>query len=75
MPRDDLMQLEGKVLDALGGGKYRIKVESGQEVLAQISGKLKINKIRVLPGDTVTVGVSPYDTTHGIITYRGSKKH
>lgn len=65
--------MKGQVTDALGGGQYSVRLESGQDVRAKLAGKLKINKIRVLPGDAVTVGVSPYDTSHGIITFRGHK--
>ena len=52
------------------GGLYRVECESGQEVLAQLSGRMRRFRIKVVPGDRVTVGVSPYDTERGIITYR-----
>lgn len=70
MPRDDLIETEGQIEDALGGGQYSIRTSSGQIVRAKVSGKLKKNHIRVLPGDLVKVSVSPYDMTHGIITFR-----
>lgn len=71
MPRDDLVELNGKIGKALGGGKYEVLPEGGGTSLtAQLCGKMKQNHIRVLPGDRVTVGVSPYDLTHGIITFR-----
>lgn len=71
MPREDHIELEGVVTDALGGGQYSVKTSSGQSVRAQLSGRMKRNKIRVLPGDAVRVAVSPYDPTHGLINYRG----
>lgn len=73
MSKGDLIEVEGIVTDAMGGGQYKVKTEGG-EIRAQLSGKLKLHHIRVLPGDIVTVGVSPYDLTHGIITYRGRKR-
>lgn len=81
MPRDDLLDLEGVVTDSKGGGKYEITVQSENEetptILGQLSGHLRRHHIRVLPGDTVVVSVSPYDLSHGLITYRGplSKKN
>ena len=70
MSKDDHVQLEGKVTDATGGGNYKIELENGVVILARLSGKMKRFKIRVLIGDRVTVGVSPYDPTHGLITHR-----
>lgn len=70
MPKGDLIELEGSVLDALGGGQYSVQTERAL-VRAQLSGRMKSNHIRVLPGDRVKVSVSPYDLTHGLITYRG----
>jgi translation initiation factor IF-1 len=71
MPKGDLVEMEGVVADALGGGQYQIQLE-GQATLvrAQLSGRLRRNHIRVLPGDRVRVSVSPYDMTHGLISYR-----
>ena len=54
----------------LGGGRYQIVLESGQTVTAQLSGRMRRFRIRVIPGDRVTVGLSPYDPTHGFITFR-----
>lgn len=76
MPRDDLLAMQGVIQDAMGGGKYKVKVTeegSSTEVIAQLSGRLQNNHIRVLPGDIVEVSVSPYDLTHGLITYRGRR--
>lgn len=72
MPKDDLVELEGVVADALGGGQYQSRLLQNQETLvrAQLSGRLRRNHIRVLPGDKVRVAVSPYDMTHGLINYR-----
>jgi translation initiation factor IF-1 len=70
MSREDLVRLEGKVSDAVGGGNYVILLDNGVSVTARLSGKMKKFKIRILVGDRVTVGVSPYDPTHGLITHR-----
>lgn len=70
MSRDDLIRLEGKVADATGGGNYVVLLDNGVSVTARLSGKMKKFKIRILVGDRVTVGVSPYDPTHGLITHR-----
>ena len=70
MSRDDLIRLEGKVSDATGGGNYVVLLDNGVSVTARLSGKMKKFKIRILVGDRVTVGVSPYDPTHGLITHR-----
>jgi translation initiation factor IF-1 len=60
-------QLSGKIL---GGGRYQITLENGQTVTAQLSGRMRRFRIRVIPGDRVQVGLSPYDPTHGFITFR-----
>ena len=70
MARDDLIQATGTVEKLLGGGRYQINLESGQTVTAQLSGRMRRFRIRVIPGDRVTVGLSPYDPTHGLITFR-----
>ncbi len=62
--------MEGEVTEALPNGMFRVKLESGHEVLAHISGKMRINFIRILPGDRVRVEISPYDLTRGRIVYR-----
>jgi len=62
--------MEGEVVEALPNGMFRVKLESGHEVLAHISGKMRINFIRILPGDRVRVELSPYDLTRGRIVYR-----
>lgn len=70
MARDDLVQLEGTVSEVSAGGTFIIKVDSGQTVSARLAGRMRRNHIRVVLGDRVTVGVSPYDPTHGLITRR-----
>lgn len=62
--------MEGEVVEALPNGMFKVKLESGHEVLAHISGKMRINFIRILPGDKVKVELSPYDLTRGRIVYR-----
>jgi len=62
--------MEGEVVEALPNGMFRVKLESGHEILAHISGKMRINFIRILPGDRVRVELSPYDLTRGRIVYR-----
>ena len=71
----EIIELEGKVVEALPNAVFRVKIETGkadtgQEILAHISGKLRINRIRVLPGDRVRVELTPYDLTRGRITRR-----
>ena len=70
LARDDLIQATGSVDKILGGGRYQITLEPGQSVTAQLSGRMRRFRIRVIPGDRVTVGLSPYDPTHGYITFR-----
>lgn len=70
MAKDDLAQLEGKVIDAGAGGLYKILLENKVEISAKLCGKMRRFNIRVVVGDKVTVGVSPYDPSHGLIMYR-----
>jgi translation initiation factor IF-1 len=70
LPKEDLIRADGKVSDITGGGTYVIALDSGQNVTASLSGKMRKFKIRVLVGDRVTVGLSPYDPSHGLITHR-----
>jgi len=70
LARDDLIQLEGVVTRVLGGGTMEIECDNDITVRAVLSGRMKKNRIRVMVGDRVQVSVSPYDTTHGLITYR-----
>lgn len=70
MAKDDLALLEGQVVDAAAGGIYKVKLENGMEISAKLCGKMRRFNIRVVVGDKVTVGVSPYDPTHGLVMYR-----
>lgn len=70
MSKEDLAQLEGKVVDALAGGIYKILLDNNVEIAAKLCGKMRRFNIRVVVGDRVTVGVSPYDPTHGLIMFR-----
>ena len=70
MSRDDLINLEGLVTRVLGGGTMEIQCTNDITVRGVLSGRMKKNRIKVMVGDRVQVSVSPYDTTHGLITYR-----
>lgn len=70
MAKDDVIEMEGKVLDILPGGKFRVQLSNGHTVEAHVSGKIRMNYIRILAGDTVMIELSPYDLTRGRITYR-----
>jgi translation initiation factor IF-1 len=66
----DAITVDGKVVDALPNAQFRVELENGHTVLSHLAGKMRTNYIRVLPGDRVTVELSPYDLTRGRITYR-----
>jgi translation initiation factor IF-1 len=70
LSKDDLIDVQGTVVAVHSGGLYRVQCDAGQEVLAQLSGRMRRFRIKVVPGDRVTVGVSPYDPVRGIITFR-----
>ena len=70
MSREDFIKMEGVVVDTLPAEKYSVKLDGGAGIRARISGKMRMNKIRILPGDRVTVEISPYDVTNGCIVYR-----
>ena len=70
MAKDDVIELEGTVVESLPNTSFRVDIGNGHTILAHISGKLRMNFIRILPGDKVTVQMSPYDLTRGRITYR-----
>ena len=70
LSKDDLIDVQGTVVAVHSGGLYRVQVDAGHEVLAQLSGRMRRFRIKVVPGDRVTVGVSPYDPVRGIITFR-----
>ena len=70
MAKDDMIELEGVVVDSLPNTMFHVDIGNGHTILAHISGKLRMNFIRILPGDRVTVQMSPYDLTRGRITWR-----
>lgn len=70
MGKEDVIEVQGTVMETLPNAMFRVTLESGQKILAHISGKMRMHFIRILPGDKVTVELSPYDLTRGRITYR-----
>jgi translation initiation factor IF-1 len=74
MPKEEPIQVQGRVVQALANTQFRVKLDNGHEIIAHIAGKIRKNFIRILPGDIVTVAISPYDLTKGRITFRGPLK-
>ena len=70
MAKEDVIEVEGKVVDTLPNAMFKVELENGATILAHVSGKMRMHYIRILPGDRVTVELSPYDLTKGRITYR-----
>lgn len=70
MSKQNALQLEGKVIEALANSMFRVELDNGHEILCHISGKMRIHNIRVMPGDRVKVAMSPYDLTKGRIETR-----
>jgi translation initiation factor IF-1 len=70
MAKEEAIEVEGKVIEPLPNAMFRVELENGHRVLAHISGKMRMHFIKILPGDRVTVELSPYDLTRGRITYR-----
>ena len=70
MAKDNIIEMEGKVLEVLPNTQFIVQLENEHQVLAHVSGKIRMNNIRILPGDKVTVELSTYDLTRGRITYR-----
>ncbi len=66
----DFIEMQGEVLELMPAASFRVKLENGHEIRAHLSGKMRMNKIRLLPGDKVKMEISPYDLTKGRITYR-----
>jgi translation initiation factor IF-1 len=66
----DVIEVEGTVVEPLPNAMFKVKLENGHQILAHVSGKIRMNFIKILPGDKVTVELSPYDLTRGRITYR-----
>jgi translation initiation factor IF-1 len=70
LAKEDVIEVEGKVIEPLPNAMFKVELENGHQVLAHVSGKIRMHFIRILPGDKVTVELSPYDLTRGRITYR-----
>lgn len=70
MPKEENIEVEGTIAETLPNAMFRVKLETGQIILAYVSGKMRMHFIKILPGDKVTVELSPYDLTKGRITYR-----
>ena len=70
MSKEDVIEVSGKIIEALPNATFQVELENGHKILAHVSGKLRMNFIRILPGDKVTVEKSPYDLTKGRITWR-----
>jgi translation initiation factor IF-1 len=68
--KEDVIEVEGKVIEPLPNAMFKVELENGHQILAHVSGKIRMHFIRILPGDRVTVELSPYDLTRGRITYR-----
>lgn len=74
MSKEEKIEVDGRVVESLPNAMFRVEIEGGHRILAHISGKMRMHYIRILPGDTVRVEMSPYDLSRGRITYRGVKK-
>ena len=70
MSKEDVIEVEGVLIDALPNAMFKVQLENGHEVLAHVSGKLRMNYIRIVPGDKVKLEMSPYDLSKGRITWR-----
>ena len=70
MSKQDVIEVEGTILESLPNAMFQVKLENGHAILAHISGKIRMNFIKILPGDRVTVELTPYDLSRGRITYR-----
>src|ERR1700688_2758303 len=71
MAKEEAFQVQGRVVQALANTQFRVKLDNGHEIIAHIAGKMRKHFIRILPGDIVTVAISPYDLNKGRITFRG----
>ncbi|NOX24644.1 MAG: translation initiation factor IF-1 [Deltaproteobacteria bacterium] len=74
MAKEEAIQVEGTILEPLPNAMFKVELENGHKVLAHISGKMRMHYIKILPGDKVTVELSPYDLSRGRITFRGKAK-
>ncbi|MFT8872705.1 MAG: translation initiation factor IF-1 [Sporolactobacillus sp.] len=70
MTKEDVIEVEGTVIEPLPNAMFRVELENGHKILAHVSGKIRMHFIRILPGDKVTVELSPYDVSRGRITFR-----
>ncbi|MBI3354628.1 MAG: translation initiation factor IF-1 [Nitrospirota bacterium] len=70
MPKEEAIEVSGKIIETLPNAMFRVELDNGHKILAHISGKMRMHFIKILPGDKVTVELSPYDLTRGRITYR-----
>jgi translation initiation factor IF-1 len=70
LPKEDVIEVEGTVIEALPNAMFQVELENGHKILAHVSGKMRMHFIRILPGDRVLLQLSPYDLTRGRITYR-----
>jgi len=70
LAKEDAIEVEGEIVEMLPNATFRVKLGQGQEIMAYVSGKMRMHYIKILPGDRVTVQLSPYDLTRGRITYR-----
>ncbi|NLP26202.1 MAG: translation initiation factor IF-1 [Clostridiales bacterium] len=70
MSKEDVIEVEGTILEALPNAMFQVELQNGHKILAHVSGKLRMNYIRIVPGDKVTIEMSPYDLTKGRITWR-----
>ena len=70
LSKEDVIEIEGTVVESLPNAQFKVELPNGHQILAHISGKLRMNFIRILPGDKVTIEMSPYDLTKGRITWR-----
>ncbi len=74
MSKSDVIEMEGKVVEALPNAMFQVELQNGHQILAHISGKMRMNFIRIYPGDKVTIELSPYDLTRGRITWRSKSE-
>ncbi len=74
MPKEEAIQVEGTIIEPLPNAMFRVELDNGHKVLAHISGKMRMHFIKILPGDRVTVELSPYDLTRGRVTFRAKNK-
>ena len=70
MPKDDVIEIEGKIVEALHGGQFRVELDTGQSIVAYLAGKMRIHYVKIVPGDRVKLEISSYDLTKGRIVYR-----